>query len=152
MLKETETGKVGFWRLWPVSEVDLRAANPFEIREDLAAGATALRVRMGKLADGVEFKLTLRLQAGRFSLLRLRAPVEKNGRAGESAKKHSRRLSEYDQPIREELTEAVDCDNRPLESLKNPGTSKLWVAGSSPAGRAKSVDYILMFPNSSAQP
>jgi hypothetical protein len=45
-------------------------------------------------------------------------------------------LAEYGQPIREQPTEAVDYDNQPLKSLENPATSKLWVAGSSPAGRA----------------
>jgi hypothetical protein len=46
-------------------------------------------------------------------------------------------LAEYGQPIREQPTEAVDYDNQPLKSLENPATSKLWVAGSSPAGRAR---------------
>jgi hypothetical protein len=36
MWKETETGKVGFWRLWPVSEVNSKPANPFETKGNLA--------------------------------------------------------------------------------------------------------------------
>jgi len=50
---------------------------------------------------------------------------------------HPRWLAKYGQPIREQPTEAADYDNQPLKSLKKPTTSKLWVAGSSPAGRAK---------------
>jgi hypothetical protein len=49
---------------------------------------------------------------------------------------HPRWLAKYGQPIREQPTEAADYDNQPLKSLKKPTTSKLWVAGSSPAGRA----------------
>ena len=52
MWKETETGKVGFWRRWPVSEVNSKPANPFETRGNLAAELAAVGVRNGELAEG----------------------------------------------------------------------------------------------------
>lgn len=53
MWKETETGKVRFWRLWPVSEVNSKPGNPFETKGSLAADRGALSVRIGRLAEGV---------------------------------------------------------------------------------------------------
>ena len=67
MRKETETGKYGFWRLWPVSEVNSEPANPFETNGNLAAELAAVGVRKGELADGVGFEPTVRLHARRFS-------------------------------------------------------------------------------------
>ena len=52
MWKETETGKVGFWRLWPVSEVNSKSANPFETRGNLGPDLDGLGVRKGELAEG----------------------------------------------------------------------------------------------------
>lgn len=56
MWKETETGKFGFWRLWPVSEVNSKSANPFETKGYLAAELGAVRVRKGELAEGMRFE------------------------------------------------------------------------------------------------
>ena len=67
MWKETETGKVGFRRLWPVSEVNSKPANPFETKGNLASELAAVGVRKRELADGVGFEPTVRLHARRFS-------------------------------------------------------------------------------------
>ena len=52
MWKETETEKIGFWRLWPVSEVNSKPANLFKTKGNLAAEVAAIRVRKGVLAEG----------------------------------------------------------------------------------------------------
>ena len=56
MWKETETGKFGFWRLWPVSEVNSKSANPFETKGDLATELATVGVRDRELAEGMSAK------------------------------------------------------------------------------------------------
>ena len=51
MWKETETGKVGLRRFWPVSEVNSKLANPFETRGNLGPELAGLGVRKGELAE-----------------------------------------------------------------------------------------------------
>ena len=68
MWKETETGKVGFRRLLPVSEVNSKPANPFEMKGNLAAELAAVGIRKGELAEGMRFELTVRVDpVQRFS-------------------------------------------------------------------------------------
>jgi len=60
MWKETETGKVRFWRLWSVSEVNSKPANPFETKGNLAAGLATVGVREGELAERMVFEARVR--------------------------------------------------------------------------------------------